>query len=45
MKISFYPGCSLEGMAKDYFHAIDAVFNPVYLIITARQIDDEFSLP
>jgi heterodisulfide reductase subunit B len=26
MKISFYPGCSLEGMAKDYFHAIDAVF-------------------
>jgi heterodisulfide reductase subunit B len=26
MKISFYPGCSLEGMANDYFHAIDAVF-------------------
>ncbi|MFO7556268.1 MAG: CoB--CoM heterodisulfide reductase iron-sulfur subunit B family protein [Desulfobacterales bacterium] len=26
MKLSFYPGCSLEGMAVDYARSIDAVF-------------------
>jgi len=26
MKLSFYPGCSLEGMAKDYAMSIEAVF-------------------
>jgi heterodisulfide reductase subunit B len=26
MKLSFYPGCSLEGMANDYARSIDAVF-------------------
>lgn len=26
MKLSFYPGCSLEGMANDYGRSIDAVF-------------------
>ena len=27
MQLSFYPGCSLEGMANDYGRSIDAVFN------------------
>jgi len=27
MKISFYPGCSLEGMANDYARSISAVFD------------------
>jgi heterodisulfide reductase subunit B len=26
MRLSFYPGCSLEGMANDYTRSIDAVF-------------------
>ena len=26
MKLSFYPGCSLEGMAGDYARSIEAVF-------------------
>jgi len=26
MKISFYPGCSLEGMANDYAMSVVAVF-------------------
>ncbi len=26
MKLSFYPGCSLEGMANDYAESIEAVF-------------------
>ena len=26
MKLSFYPGCSLEGLAIDYARSIDAVF-------------------
>ncbi len=26
MKISFYPGCSLEGMANDYARSIQSVF-------------------
>ena len=26
MRLSFYPGCSLEGMANDYARSIDAVF-------------------
>ena len=26
MKLSFYPGCSLEGMANDYCESIYAVF-------------------
>lgn len=26
MRLSFYPGCSLEGMAKDYARSVNAVF-------------------
>ena len=26
MRLSFYPGCSLEGMANDYARSVDAVF-------------------
>ena len=26
MRLSFYPGCSLEGMANDYARSIDTVF-------------------
>jgi heterodisulfide reductase subunit B2 len=38
MKLAFYPGCSLEGMANDYARSILAVFN--HLNITLVEIDD-----
>jgi heterodisulfide reductase subunit B len=38
MKLAFYPGCSLEGMANDYARSIAAVFN--HLDITLVEIDD-----
>ena len=38
MKLSFYPGCSLEGMAVDYARSIDAVFQA--LDIDLIEIDD-----
>jgi len=38
MKLSFYPGCSLEGMAVDYARSIDAVFKA--LDIDLVEIDD-----
>jgi len=38
MKLSFYPGCSLEGMAVDYARSIDAVFQA--LDIELIEIDD-----
>jgi heterodisulfide reductase subunit B len=38
MKLSFYPGCSLEGMAADYARSIDAVFQA--LDIDLIEIDD-----
>jgi heterodisulfide reductase subunit B len=38
MKLAFYPGCSLEGMANDYARSILAVFN--HLDITLVEIDD-----
>jgi heterodisulfide reductase subunit B len=38
MKLSFYPGCSLEGMAVDYARSIDAVFKA--LDIDLIEIDD-----
>ncbi|MCP4694107.1 MAG: disulfide reductase [Desulfobacterales bacterium] len=38
MKLSFYPGCSLEGMANDYARSIDAVFRS--LEIGLEEIDD-----
>jgi heterodisulfide reductase subunit B2 len=38
MKLSFYPGCSLEGMAVDYARSIDAVFQA--LGIDLIEIDD-----
>lgn len=38
MKLSFYPGCSLEGMAKDYAHSIHAVFRA--LDIRLKEIQD-----
>jgi heterodisulfide reductase subunit B len=38
MKLSFYPGCSLEGMAIDYARSIDAVFQA--LDIDLVEIDD-----
>jgi heterodisulfide reductase subunit B len=38
MKLSFYPGCSLEGMALDYARSIDAVFQA--LDIDLIEIDD-----
>jgi heterodisulfide reductase subunit B len=38
MKLSFYPGCSLEGMAADYARSIDAIFKA--LDIDLVEIDD-----
>ena len=38
MKLSFYPGCSLEGMAKDYSRSVVAVFQ--HLDIELVEIDD-----
>ncbi|CAB5095595.1 Heterodisulfide reductase subunit B-like protein [Olavius algarvensis associated proteobacterium Delta 3] len=38
MKLAFYPGCSLEGMARDYADSIDAVFRS--LEIGLVEIDD-----
>ena len=38
MKLSFYPGCSLEGMAKDYSRSVVAVFQ--HLGIELVEIDD-----
>ena len=38
MKLAFYPGCSLEGMANDYARSILAVFN--HLDITLVEIED-----
>jgi heterodisulfide reductase subunit B len=38
MRLSFYPGCSLEGMAADYARSIDAVFKA--LDIELVEIDD-----
>ena len=38
MKLSFYPGCSLEGMAVDYAQSIEAVFQA--LDIDLVEIDD-----
>ena len=38
MKLSFYPGCSLDGMAKDYAGSITAVFQ--HLEIGLVEIDD-----
>ncbi len=38
MRLSFYPGCSLEGMANDYARSIDAVFKN--LSIDLVEIDD-----
>lgn len=38
MKLAFYPGCSLEGMANDYARSIAAVFK--HLDITLVEIDD-----
>lgn len=38
MQISFYPGCSLEGMANDYGRSITAVFDR--LDIEAVELDD-----
>jgi heterodisulfide reductase subunit B2 len=38
MKLSFYPGCSLEGMANDYASSIKAVFQ--HLDIGLTEIDD-----
>lgn len=38
MKLSFYPGCSLEGMANDYALSIHAVFKA--LEIDLAEIDD-----
>jgi heterodisulfide reductase subunit B len=38
MKLSFYPGCSLEGMAVDYARSIEAVFQA--LDIDLVEIDD-----
>lgn len=38
MKISFYPGCSLEGMANDYGRSIEAVFR--HLGIDLIELDD-----
>ena len=38
MKLSFYPGCSLEGLAIDYARSIDAVFQA--LDIDLVEIDD-----
>ena len=38
MKLSFYPGCSLEGMANDYGRSIEAVFR--HLGIELVELDD-----
>lgn len=38
MKLAFYPGCSLEGMANDYARSILAVFN--HLDIPLVEIED-----
>ena len=38
MKLAFYPGCSLEGMANDYAHSIIAVFK--HLDIELVEIED-----
>jgi heterodisulfide reductase subunit B len=38
VKLSFYPGCSLDGLAKDYAHSITAVFRR--LEIDLVEIDD-----
>jgi len=38
MKLAFYPGCSLEGMANDYARSIAAVFK--HLDIELVEIDD-----
>ena len=38
MKLSFYPGCSLEGMANDYARSVVAVFE--HLDIELVEIDD-----
>jgi heterodisulfide reductase subunit B2 len=38
MKLSYYPGCSLEGMAADYDRSIEAVFQA--LDIDLIEIDD-----
>jgi heterodisulfide reductase subunit B len=38
MKLAFYPGCSLEGMAKDYSRSVVAVFE--HLDIELVEIDD-----
>ncbi len=38
MKLSFYPGCSLEGMANDYGQSIEAVFKR--LEIELIELDD-----
>lgn len=38
MKLAFYPGCSLEGMANDYARSISAVFN--HLDIPLVEIED-----
>jgi len=38
MKLSFYPGCSLEGMANDYARSITAVFK--HLGIELVEIED-----
>jgi heterodisulfide reductase subunit B len=38
MKLAFYPGCSLEGMANDYARSISAVFD--HLDIELVEIED-----
>ena len=38
MKLAFYPGCALEGMANDYARSIEAVFR--HLGIELVEIDD-----
>jgi heterodisulfide reductase subunit B2 len=38
MKLSFYPGCSLEGMAVDYARSIDAVFKAMDIDLV--ELDD-----
>ena len=38
MKLAFYPGCALEGMANDYARSIEAVFR--HLGIELIEIDD-----
>ncbi len=38
MKLSFYPGCSLEGMARDYGRSITAVFKDLGIALV--ELDD-----